>query len=110
MSFFLNEHDGTHTLQLVAGMTAVDGAIEEAGHEPNGYFWEGVAMLLVASRAPALDGRFEYDSEGGTFVAHGPDKSALEELRALMATVANDPRELNAIIALAAKRGFQFDD
>jgi hypothetical protein len=36
---------------LVAGTTDVDDVIEALGHEPNGYFWEGVAQLLVDTEA-----------------------------------------------------------
>ena len=48
---------GEFRLYLVAGTTAVDGTITELGHEPNGPFWEGIAELVVATEAPALDGR-----------------------------------------------------
>ena len=34
---------GKFSLMLVAGTTDVDEVIEELGHEPNGYFWEGIA-------------------------------------------------------------------
>lgn len=109
-SFFVREHDGTHTLQLVAGTTAVDHVIEHAGHEPNGYFWEGVAALLIASQAPALEGRFEYDSEGGTFVVRTADRTALDWLHAQLAAAADDTKALAGILKLAQARGFQFDD
>ena len=33
---------GSYSLLLDA-LTAVDGAIKQVGHEPNGYFWGGVA-------------------------------------------------------------------
>jgi hypothetical protein len=58
--------------------------IEELGHEPNGYFWAGVAQLLVDTDAPHLRGRFNYDPEGGMFVAHGSDRPALDELAVLL--------------------------
>ncbi|MEV6923014.1 hypothetical protein AB0M46_00670 [Dactylosporangium sp. NPDC051485] len=38
------------------GSTAGDEVAEELGHEPNGYFWEGVAALLAATEAPELEG------------------------------------------------------
>jgi hypothetical protein len=101
---------GNLSLLLNAGSTAVDDTVDELGHEANGYFWEGVAQLLVATEAPELEGRFEYDPEGGMFVAFGVDRPALEQLGTLMASVANDPERLRAIVALARARGFEFDD
>ncbi|WP_239170741.1 Imm51 family immunity protein [Actinoplanes xinjiangensis] len=58
---------GGYSLWLEAGTTDVDDVIRELGHEANGYFWEGVAELLVASEAPSLAGRFSPDPEGGAF-------------------------------------------
>ncbi|MFI5915985.1 Imm51 family immunity protein [Dactylosporangium sp. NPDC051541] len=101
---------GNHSLLLNAGTTAVDGVVEEFGHEANGYFWEGIAQLLVATEAPDLDGRFKYDPEGGMFVAYGTDVAALEQLGTLLAVVANSPARLREIMAVAAERGFEFDD
>src|SRR4029453_13024864 len=101
---------GKFSLLLDAGTTDVDEVIEELGHEPNGYFWEGIAQLLVDVEAPRLQGRFDYDPEGGTFVAHGSDRPALEELATLMATVATNADTLRRLVALANERGFEFDD
>lgn len=106
----LDIRPGTHMLVLDAGTTAVDDVVDELGHTPNGYFWEGAAQLLVATEAPDLDGRFEYDPEADTFVAHGTDLAALERLGALISAVANDPGRLRRLVALAEQRGFEFDD
>jgi hypothetical protein len=95
---------------LDAGTTDVDEVIEELGHEPNGYFWEGIAQLLVDTEAPRLEGRFDYDSEGGMFVAHGSDRPALGELATLMTAAATDADQLRRLVALANERGFEFDD
>ncbi len=43
---------GEYSLLLDAGTTQVDDVIEELGHTPNGYFWEGIARLLVSTEAP----------------------------------------------------------
>ncbi|WP_425553534.1 hypothetical protein [Dactylosporangium salmoneum] len=43
---------------LDAGTTDADEVIEELGHEPNGYFWDSIAQLLVDAEAPYLAGRF----------------------------------------------------
>lgn len=85
-------------------MPRVD-VIEELGHEPNGYFWEGIAQLLVDVEAPHLRQRFDYDPEGGMFVAHGSDRPALEELSALLTAVATDAERIRRLVALAAQRG-----
>jgi hypothetical protein len=97
-------------LLLDAGTTAVDGVIEELGHEPNGYFWEGVAQVLVGTEAPALESRFGYDPEAGMFCAYGTDRQALEELAARMAVVATDPDRMRQLVATADANGFEFDD
>ncbi len=101
---------GTFSLLLTAGETEVDDLIEDLGHEPNGYFWEGVAELLVRTEAPALDGRFDLDPEGGMFCAYGTDRAALEELATLMSAVTNSGKRLREIVALAESTGFEFDD
>jgi hypothetical protein len=101
---------GRFSLLLVAGMTQVDELIEKLGHEPNGYFWEGVAQLLVRTQAPELGGRFEYDPEGGMFCAHGSDRPALANLGALMAAVATDGARVRKLVKLAKSAGFEFDD
>lgn len=106
----LHEFEARFSLLLDAGTTAVDDAIEAAGHEPNGYFWEGVAELIVATKVPELAGRFQSDPEGGMYCAIGSERDVLEQLGQQMAKVANDPAELHAIIELAAERGFVFDD
>ncbi|WP_344612792.1 Imm51 family immunity protein [Dactylosporangium salmoneum] len=106
----LETRPGAYSLLLDAGSTAVDEVAEELGHEPNGYFWEGVAALLVATEAPDLEGRFKYDPEGGMFVAYGTDLPALERLGGLMSLVANDADRLRRLVALADERGYEFDD
>jgi len=101
---------GTYSLLLDAGTTQVDDVIEELGHEPNGYFWEGVAQVLVSTEAPALEGRFSYDPEGDMFCAHGSDRTALEELATRMAAVATDADRMRQLIAAAEADGIEFDD
>lgn len=101
---------GKHSLLLNAGDTSVDDRAVELGFEPNGYFWEGVAQLLMRSKAPHLEERLGLDPEGGMFCAYGEDQAALEELGALMAEVANSVPALEAIVAYAESSGFEFDD
>ncbi|MBE3008573.1 hypothetical protein IL992_05140 [Microbispora sp. NEAU-D428] len=99
-----------YSLLLDAATTQVDDVIEELGHTPNGYFWEGVAQLLVSTEAPALEGRFSYDPEGDMFCAYGKDRGALEELGARMAAVAADADRMRRLVAAAEADGFEFDD
>jgi hypothetical protein len=101
---------GKFSLLLNAGTTAVDDTIEELGHEPNGYFWEGIASLLVSANAPELASRFDYDPEAGMFCAYGTDREALQKLGELMAPVANDPAALQELVNRAKADGFEFDD
>ncbi|MEE6262200.1 Imm51 family immunity protein [Plantactinospora sonchi] len=101
---------GEFCLSLDAGTTSVDDVVEELGHVPNGYFWEGVAQWLIKTEAPALEGRFSFDPEGGMFCAYGADRSELESLALRMAVVANDPAHVRQLIASAEADGFEFDD
>jgi hypothetical protein len=101
---------GKYSLLLDAGTTEVDGLVEDLGHEPNGYFWEGVASYLVATTSPTLNGRFSFDSEGGMFCAYGTDQAALEALGSLMTSVTASPDRIRALIASATDAGFDFDD
>jgi hypothetical protein len=106
----VTEHEGGISLLLDCGTTTVDGAIRDAGHEPNGYFWEGIAQLFVRGELAELDGAFSFDPEAGMFCANGEDRAALERLGAAMAIVANDPAKLVAMIEAAKADGFAFDD
>ncbi|MBV1854737.1 Imm51 family immunity protein [Catellatospora tritici] len=101
---------GKYSLLLIAGETGVDEVIYELGHEPNGYFWAGIAELLVEHEAPDLGERFSYDPEAGMFCARGTDRAALAELGELMSGAATDADRLRALVALAAATGFEFDD
>jgi hypothetical protein len=101
---------GSFSLLLDAGETAVDAVVEELGHTPNGYFWEGVARFLVETEAPALDEHLDYDPEAGMFCAYSEDRAALEQLGQLMAAVANDSGRLRTLVAAADERGFELDD
>jgi hypothetical protein len=101
---------GGYNLCLEAGRTGVDDVIRELGHEPNGYFWEGVAELLVESEAADLRGKFDPDPEGGAFYASSADRAVLEDLAARLGRVAAEETRLREIVALAAATGFEFDD
>ena len=70
---------GVHRLYQWPGHD-VDDVIAELGHEPNGVFWEESRELLIMTEAPALDGRFSFDSEGDAFLAYSSDRPALDDL------------------------------
>ncbi|MGI5238830.1 Imm51 family immunity protein [Dactylosporangium sp. CA-139066] len=101
---------GEHRLYLIAGTTGVDSVIAELGHEPNGVFWEGVAELLIVTEAPHLEGRFEFDSEAGAFLAYSPDRAAVDELATRLREATVDADRIRQLLALGAQRGFEFDD
>ena len=101
---------GNFSLLLNTGTTPVDGLIKQLGHEPNGYFWEGIAQLLVKADDPALEDRFSYDSEGSMFCAYGEDRAALETLSTLMRTAIEDADRMRQLITTAEANGFEFDD
>ena len=101
---------GEFRLYLVAGTTPVDAAITELGHEPNGPFWEGIAELIVATEAPALNARFWTDSESDAFLAHSHDRAVLDDLATRLRAVEADETRLRHLVAAAQSRGFRFDD
>jgi len=101
-----------YSLVLDAGCTASDRTIEESGHEPNGYFWLGVALWLMRCGAleASLSERLDFDPEGDTFVAHGTDRAALETLGLEIARLANDEAAMSELITAADAAGHDFDD
>jgi hypothetical protein len=101
---------GNFSLLLDVGTTDVDELVDELGHEPNGYFWEGVAQFLIKTEAPNLEARFLFDPEADMFCARGGDRTALEELGALMSAVATDRNRMRTLIESATDAGFEFDD
>jgi hypothetical protein len=63
----LHDFDGEHSLTITAGDLLADAAVVASGHEPNGYFWEG----LVQFAWPDIAERLDFDSEAGMFCAVG---------------------------------------
>ncbi|MGC2999190.1 Imm51 family immunity protein [Streptomyces sp. G35A] len=105
MTLTLHDFDGGHSLTLAAGDLAADPAVVAAGHEPNGYFWEG----LVRFAWPDLAERLDYDSEGGMFCALG-SLSDLTQLKAALEPVISNSSAVREIVARAETAGFEFDD
>lgn len=97
--------DGTTSLTFYCGELPADEAITSAGHEPNGYFWEGVVQYL----APELAVQLELDSEAGMVAAEG-DRVVLEQLQVLIDPYLEDGARVAAVIREAEAAGFQFDD
>ncbi|MDH6455961.1 MULTISPECIES: Imm51 family immunity protein [unclassified Streptomyces] len=101
----LHDLDGEHSLTLDVGGQAADAAGAEAGHEPNGYFWEG----LVRFAWPDIAERLDFDSEAGMLCAVG-SPSDFARLKAAVAPVITSPEAVRDIIARAETSGFEFDD
>jgi hypothetical protein len=97
--------EGSTSLTFYCGELPADGAISDAGHEPNGYFWEGVVQYL----APDLAEEVELDSEAGMFSAYG-DRVTLERLQLLIDPYLEDGERVTVTIRQAEASGFQFDD
>jgi hypothetical protein len=97
--------DGEFSLTFYCGELPADGAIFASGHEPNGYFWEGVATFL----APEVVGRLEVDSEGGMFSASGA-RADCQALQGVLEPLVSSTDEIRGVISRAEAAGFQFDD
>lgn len=98
---------GFYSLIMSTGETMADPAVVSAGHEPNGYFWQGVAEMLLQ---PDETTSYDFDCEAGMFCANGSDLGALQSLGVRMAAVANDADGMTALIRRAESQGFEFDD
>lgn len=96
--------DGSNSLTFYCGELPADGAISAAGHEPNGYFWEGIVRYL----APAPE-KVELDSEAGMFAAYG-DRATLEQLQTLLDPYLDDGERVAVAVREAEASGFKFDD
>ncbi|MEU2393439.1 Imm51 family immunity protein [Streptomyces sp. NPDC007369] len=105
MTIYLRDFDGMHSLTLDAGGLSADAAVVAAGHEPNGYFWEG----LVRFAWPDIAEQVEFDSEAGMFCAVG-SASDLTRLKTAVESVITSPKAVRDIIARAEASGFEFDD
>jgi hypothetical protein len=102
------EHEpGSFSLVMDAGDTAADAAIVGTGHEPNGYFWAGMAQWLARSAGSVP---YDFDCEAGMFCAYGSDGAALQHLGDQMAEVVNSPERIVDLIRRAEEAGFEFDD
>lgn len=87
------------------GELPVDESIVAAGHEPNGYFWEGMLRYL----GPDLAEQIELDSEGGMFAAFGRRRQ-MKRVQGVLAPYLVDSGLVADTVAAAARAGFEFDD
>jgi hypothetical protein len=101
----LTDIGGSSRLTFGCGGLPADAAVFAAGHEPNGYFWEGVAEYLTRDMPPQV----EFDCEAGMFCATG-DRAALGQLRERLQEYLDDPEMTAQLIRDAEASGFQFDD
>jgi hypothetical protein len=100
---------GSWSLILSEGdVVAMFDVVEKLGHSPNGYFWEGVAKMVVRQSAPDLEEVVDYDSEAGMFCARAPDKEALARLGGLMAPIVTSAKRLRMLMESA--NHLDFDD
>lgn len=101
----LHDFDSEHSLTLDVGGLAADVAVADAGHEPNGYFWEGLVRFAWPDIAEPLD----FDSEAGMFCAVGTSRD-LAQLKTALESAITSPDAVRDIIARAETSGFEFDD
>ncbi|OII69716.1 Imm51 family immunity protein [Streptomyces sp. CC77] len=105
MAITLHDLDGEHSLTLAVGGLAADVAVADAGHEPNGYFWEGLVRFAWPGIAEPLD----FDSEADMFCAVGTPGD-LAQLKTALESVITSPDAVRDILARAETSGFEFDD
>lgn len=105
MAVRLHDFDGEHSLTLDVGGLAADAAVAAAGHELNGYFWEGLVRFAWPDIAESLD----FDSEAGMLCAVG-SPSDLARLKTAVESVITNPEAVLDVIARAETAGFEFDD
>ena len=84
--------------------------IREAKHNPSGYFWHGVAELVVQSEVPSLDGNIQYDPDGQGFYAYSSDRSALTTLANHLTRLASQPKAMTELLLLSKNTGYIFND
>ena len=106
----LADIEGTSTLFAAMDQTpdVVVEAITEAGHEPNGYFFEALATYLI--NLHDLDGAgIEADSEAGMFSLLG-NSATVTALHEHLLGLLRNPAELTTTIQQAEAAGHDFDD
>lgn len=108
MAESINVHrdpDYGYDCTFYCGELGSDDAVRALGHEPNGYFWEGLLRYL----APDLAEVVELDSEGGMFSAFGKRRQ-MKKVQRLLGPYLHDGDRIASAIRAAEVQGFQFDD
>lgn len=108
----LTIHDnGDAGMSLTCALdTQVDELVIAAGHEPNGYFWEGIAESLIRTEAPVFEGLYDFDSEGGLFCVVSEHREVLEGIELLMSRTMSEPGRFAEVFLRANEMGIEFDD
>jgi hypothetical protein len=101
----IDKIEGIYSLTFHCGELAADSAIRAAGHEPNGYFWEGVAAFVAEKQVS----RLELDSEAGMFSVDGA-RWRLKRLQRHLEPLLDDPDAVAELIRQAEGQGFEFND
>jgi hypothetical protein len=104
-SISINRSDDGYDCTFYCGSLGADEAIRASGHEPNGYFWEGLLRFL----APNLAEVVELDSESGMFAAYGK-RRRVKRMRKLLEPYLHDEKRTTSVIRAAESEGFEFDD
>ena len=103
----LEGYDSYTYLEIEAGLPPTSETIERLGHEPNGYFWEGVARWLLAKRVVGDIG--EADPEGGAFLTRG-GRPQLEALAEALMPYLTQEGAITALIEEADAAGHDFEN
>lgn len=102
----ITELDGTTTvfaaIDQLSGTTL--STVVDAGYQPNGYFFEGLARYLI-SREMIDDSNIDFDSEHGLLSIIG-DKLALTQIHSALSTLLDNPDALRATITEADAHNF----
>lgn len=101
----IHENAGEYSLTFACGGLPADAAVRAAGHEPSGYFWEGIATFI----APDIVAALELDSDAATFRASGL-RDDLEELRNKLELLISRPEAIHTTLVRAQADGFELHD
>ena len=99
-----DQSGGRAWLTLDLGDLPTDFVVQDAGEEPNGAFWEGVASYV----APALTSRLDLDSEGTMFAVEGA-RTDLEQLRELLIPLVQGPPAMTTLMRRVQAEGLTLE-
>lgn len=101
----IGESGGEYSLTFSCENLPADAVVIDAGHQPSGYFWEGIATLI----APEIMQVLESDSDSDLFKVIGL-RADLEELRNKLEPMISRPEAIRATLARADSEGFELHD